>query len=239
MLMNLKKILKLLLPPIFFPKKIKEISENFFTEKNILEFEKCHQNRISLISLACQNYDFHKCKYLEIGVFDNYTFNSVPIKNENKIGVDPISGGTHRVSSDNFFDNNKEKFDIIFIDGLHTYDQVCKDLNNSLKAINDDGIIFIHDLLPRNFREQQTPCKTVGLWTGDVWKVSQDILACEHLDFIISKFDHGVGIIKKKKNIINSIEFNQEKKSFKDYKNNLDKLPIASFTEACNFIIKN
>ena len=41
-----------------------------------------------------------------------------------------------------------QKFDIIFIDGLHEYDQVKKDIVNSLKFIDEKGFILIHDLLP-------------------------------------------------------------------------------------------
>ena len=39
------------------------------------------------------------------------------IKISNKVGVDPISGGTLRMTSDNFFKNNETFFDLIFLDG--------------------------------------------------------------------------------------------------------------------------
>ena len=86
-------------------------------------------------------------EYLEIGCFKNENFDKINITN--KIGVDPVSGGTHRVSSDDFFLKNTKKFDLIFIDGLHTYDQVKKDINNSLGFLKENGVILIHDCLPR------------------------------------------------------------------------------------------
>ena len=46
---------------------------------------------------------------------------------------------------------NKESFDCVFIDGLHTYNQVKKDIHNSLKYLNINGIIMLHDCLPNNF----------------------------------------------------------------------------------------
>ena len=62
--------------------------------------------------------------YLEIGTFHDDLFKQ--IKCNKKVGVDPISGGTVRKTSDQFFNDNKDKFDCIFIDGLHYYSQVKK-----------------------------------------------------------------------------------------------------------------
>ena len=52
--------------------------------------------------------------YLEIGCDQNQLFSKVKI--DNKIGVDPESGGNIKTTSDNFFSDNTKKFDIIFID---------------------------------------------------------------------------------------------------------------------------
>ena len=64
--------------------------------------------------------------------FDN---NLKDIKNLNK----------HKSTSDIFFKNNQKSFDIIYIDGLHKYYQVKKDLKNALKCLNEDGIIICDD----------------------------------------------------------------------------------------------
>ena len=56
--------------------------------------------------------------YLEIGCFDDELFNFVNC--EKKIGVDPVVGGNIRKTSDDYFKDCNEKFDCIFIDGLHT-----------------------------------------------------------------------------------------------------------------------
>ena len=55
-----------------------------------------------------------------------------------RVGVDPVEGGTHKMTSDHFFSINKDNFDIIFIDGLHEYSQVMKDIKNSLKFLNKE-----------------------------------------------------------------------------------------------------
>ena len=90
--------------------------------------------------------------YLEIWCFKNDTFNSIIIKD--KIGVDPVYGGTIRKTSDEFFKDNKNYFDICFIDGLHKYNQVRKDIFNCLNFLNNDGVILVHDCLPERIRDQ-------------------------------------------------------------------------------------
>lgn len=42
----------------------------------------------------------------------------------------------------------KQKFDLVFIDGLHHSDQVLKDINNSLSFLEPNGVIMCHDILP-------------------------------------------------------------------------------------------
>ena len=79
-------------------------------------------------------------------LYKNSVFNCIPLKIENKIGVDPTQGGTHRKTSDDFFIDNTKNFDVIFIDGLHTYEQCQRDCINSLKFLNPGGILIIEDI---------------------------------------------------------------------------------------------
>tara|TARA_B110000003_G_scaffold275033_1_gene316481 strand:- start:2785 stop:3576 length:792 start_codon:yes stop_codon:yes gene_type:complete len=51
----------------------------------------------------------------------------------------------HTCGSDFFFEKKQKKFDFIFVDGNHTVDQTYKDIINSIKFINKNGIIIIHD----------------------------------------------------------------------------------------------
>ena len=111
-------------------------------------------------------------KYLEIGCDRNQLFSRINI--QNKVGVDPASGGNVRETSDNFFEKNKDMFDIIFIDGLHIYEQVKKDILNSIKYLNDEGVILIHDCLPDSMAKQAVPRYKMQ-WNGDVWKAIVDL----------------------------------------------------------------
>ena len=105
--------------------------------------------------------------YLEIGCDDDVLFSKINI--ENKIGVDPVSGGNIRKTSNDFFKTNKKNFDIVFIDGLHHYEQVKQDVINSINFLNKNGIILLHDCMPDSMSKQAVPRYKMQ-WNGDVWK---------------------------------------------------------------------
>lgn len=98
---------------------------NFYapTRKNSL-LEDYYYNRTSLISFLTNKYQYKT--YLEIGCDLNQTFGLINNLYNVAICVDPEKGGTLRMTSDDFFAQNKQKFDIIFIDGLHVASQVLK-----------------------------------------------------------------------------------------------------------------
>jgi SAM-dependent methyltransferase len=132
-------------------------------------------------------------KYLEIGIEFGYTFFNTHFVD--KIGVDPdpkCDSNSNTIiiktTSDMFFetlDTNK-KFDVIFIDGMHHCENILRDFNNSIRFLNEKGIILIDDILPINYNEQlKIPIKHYyenGIlkygeeWTGDVWKFVYHLL---------------------------------------------------------------
>jgi hypothetical protein len=140
---------------------------------------------------------FHYQNYLEVGCSTDACFQNIAAKT--KLGVDPFSGGTHRMTSDEFFASNKGTFDIIFVDGLHQYAQVKTDLLNAVRVLDDDGIILVHDCLPLSFRAQ-LPFPAGGAWNGDVWKAFVEMRTHDDIDAAVCLIDHGVGMIAKRKN---------------------------------------
>ena len=156
--------------------------------------------------------------YLEIGCDQDQLFSKIKI--ENKIGVDPYSGGNVRKTSDDFFKDNKEKFDIVFIDGLHTYNQVKKDILNSLDCLKEEGIVLVHDCMPDSLSKQAVPRYRM-IWNGDVWRAIVDLRQREDLEIFTCEMDQGIGVIKKE---INSSILKIEKPvinlKFKDYFDN-------------------
>ena len=156
--------------------------------------------------------------YLEIGCDQDQLFSKIKI--ENKIGVDPYSGGNVRKTSDDFFKDNKKKFDIVFIDGLHTYNQVKKDILNSLDCLKEGGIVLVHDCMPDSLSKQAVPRYRM-IWNGDVWRAIVDLRQREDLEIFTCEMDQGIGVIKKE---INSSILKIEKPvinlKFKDYFDN-------------------
>ena len=156
--------------------------------------------------------------YLEIGCDKNQLFSKVNINN--KIGVDPVSGGNVRKTSDDFFKENKSSFDIVFIDGLHTYEQVKKDIVNSINCLLDQGIILVHDCMPDSLGKQAVPRYKMQ-WNGDVWKAIVDLRQQENLEIYTCEIDQGIAAISKKKNTsILKLDKPINKLKFKDYFNN-------------------
>ena len=173
--------------------KINKIYNYIFGEKfyKKLNFNwNLYPHRLEIIQniIISKNYK----KYLEIGCDKDQIFSNILI--DYKIGVDPVQGGNVRKTSDDFFKNNLDKFDIIFIDGLHEYGQVNKDINNSLKALNDGGIILLHDCMPKSYFHQAVPRSRMS-WNGDVWKNIVEARANPEIDTYTCFADEGIGII--------------------------------------------
>ena len=196
---------------------------------------KINSNRIAIINYAASKYQF-KLKYLEIGCDNNHVFNSIPIIKNNKIGVDPIRGGTVRSTSDDFFKNNNQFFDIIFIDGLHEYKQCRKDVINSLKYLNKNGTIFIHDLIPVDWKTEHMP-RISDHWNGNIWKIIFEILNSKNLIFKIVDCDNGIGILKKKDMYeYNKNDMDLDKKNYDYFVENFEKLPVIDFEKSLEFL---
>lgn len=151
-------------------------------------------NRIALINYLISKTGGWESDYLEIGCNKNVLFNSIAV--ETKIGVDPLIGGTYRMTSDEFFKNNKKLFDVIFIDGLHEYAQVRKDAKNALKALKSNGYIVFHDFLPEDWKMQHVP-RMQSKWNGDVWKAAVELNHAKGLELQVVKIDQGMGVLRK------------------------------------------
>jgi hypothetical protein len=193
-------------------------------------------NRIALVNYLVSVSGGFSCNYLEIGCASNDLFNSV--MSSNKTGVDPKSGGTERMTSDQFFEaNNNRTFDVIFIDGLHEYSQVRKDALNSLEALNFNGWIAFHDFLPSSWSEQNVP-RLQSEWTGDCWKLALELINSDGLDFKIVNIDHGIGLLRKSKKKFSVPDLSSilSSATFEKFLQELPNLPIIEYTEAINHI---
>lgn len=125
--------------------------------------------RVQILNYLATTYNLKR--YLEIGV-QNPSNCLLKINVTKRVGVDPdvTHPMVYRKTSDDFFKNNQETFDLIFIDGLHEYKQVKRDLLNSLKHLSPSGFIVLHDTLPTEEKKATFPRETKE-WYGDVYKL--------------------------------------------------------------------
>jgi hypothetical protein len=145
----------------------------------------------------------YNCKsYLEIGI-EHPENNFDYIQIDNKIGVDPAPKGKcdYIMTSDMYFESycNNNKFDLIFIDGLHLEEQVTKDFNNSLMHLNEGGIIVLHDCNPldESRQSEQQAAKNCA-WNGTCWKSFVELrMTRPDLQMHCVDCDEGCGIVKK------------------------------------------
>jgi hypothetical protein len=131
--------------------------------------------------------------YLEIGVATGTTF--LGIRVPNRTGVDPKFGfdttpyaDAHTTfvptTSDEFFASlaSDVKFDLMFIDGLHTFEQTYRDLCAALLHSHPRSVILLDDTVPidvyssigdvaQSLRYREQAGISPRMWHGDVYKV--------------------------------------------------------------------
>jgi len=135
--------------------------------------------------------------YLEIGIrhpVDNFAH----IKAEHKDGVDPAGDCNYVMTSDAFFAEHDKYYDIIFVDGLHLYEQALRDVNNALAHLNKNGTIVLHDCDP-GYESYQLPEPVPDLaWMGTVWKAFATLrMTRPDLSMCTINDDCGLGIITR------------------------------------------
>ena len=80
-----------------------------------------------------------------------------------------------------------------FIDGLHHFDQVIRDLLNVRKYLKPRGLVVLHDCLPQSSLNAERE-RSVKHWNGDVWKASYWLFQ-RNCPFDLYDFDEGLCVI--------------------------------------------
>ena len=133
--------------------------------------------------------------YLEIGVARGDTFRAVKVAD--RTGVDPAFGfdtlelvdeatSLHEITSDQFFQSlpPAQTFDLVFLDGLHTFEQTYRDLCNVLIHSHPRTVVLIDDTKPSDvysalrdfhkaieYRSSAGSANSDTSWHGDTFKV--------------------------------------------------------------------
>jgi hypothetical protein len=152
-------------------------------------------NRTDIINHYLGKLQFPR-SYLEIGVRNKgHNFNL--IQADHKDGVDPNwkSHCNYIMTSDEFFSKNITKYDLIFIDGLHLYEQVYRDVVFALKFLKEKGIIIMHDCNPPDEWAQREHHMR-GVWWGTAWKAFVRIRSeRDDIEMFVVDVDAGVGVL--------------------------------------------
>ncbi len=155
-------------------------------------------------------------RYLEIGVHTGVVF--LHVRAAAKVAVDPnprlselkrllhpntvLRGRVIRATSDQFFTalSRGQHFDVVFIDGDHSFDQSARDIANALSNLRPGGVILVHDCDPPT-AEAASPDPADagdGPWCGDVWKAIVQLRATRSdLRVRVLDTDCGVGVIER------------------------------------------
>ncbi len=164
---------------------------------------------------------YESARYLEVGVNRGVTFDQVPA--HRKVAVDPVfqfdheqkqreNAGTeyHQVTSDEYFASvvgPDEQFDVIYLDGLHVYEQTLRDLMNALHHLQPQGVIVIDDTRPPThlaslpdreefFALRRWSGSTDKRWMGDVFKLVWFVETfCPNLTFRTIVNNHGQTVL--------------------------------------------
>jgi hypothetical protein len=104
---------------------------------------------------------------------------------------------------------------VIFIDGLHTFEQTLQDCYNSLNYLAQGGVIILHDCNPPS-DASSTPAQSIpeaekkwkskntsgwtDEWCGDTWKTIPFLIKNNpELNVSVLNTDYGLGIVSKKR----------------------------------------
>ncbi len=130
--------------------------------------------------------------YLEITVH-NEKENFIHIRCADKKNI--TSGSVNNFEATN--DNNNDKFDLIFIDGVHTEEQVLKDINYAQQKLSKHGVIILHDCMPPDAWHQRDieEFHAGENWNGTVWKAALRVFNESFFKCTLLDMDWGCGII--------------------------------------------
>ncbi|MBT5855920.1 hypothetical protein HOH87_04720 [bacterium] len=174
--------------------------------KSVVRTKKETTSRTTVLNALAKKFNY--TRYLEVGVRDGTNLSLIKIPH--KDGVDPAGNCNYPMTSDAFFksissDPSHEKYDLIFLDGLHLDDQVRKDIRNALLWLKPGGTIVLHDCNPPSELHQvEERVNDLGVpedqlaWNGTVWKSFVHYRSTrDDLEMFTIDTDYGLGVIRK------------------------------------------
>jgi len=141
---------------------------------------------------------FPSPRYLEIGVDQGVTFHQLRAASKAAVDVrfafdaaaarqNPANAhcSYFEMTSDHYFTVDQGRvaqFDVVFIDGLHTFDQTLRDLLHASYVLAPDGILIVDDVMPSTYAASmpdlalsrefwKATSNPDGSWMGDVYRL--------------------------------------------------------------------
>jgi hypothetical protein len=197
-----------------------------------------------IINTIFEYYNFDS--YLEIGVRNPAdTFDKIKSTIKHSVDPNPYRNYTYNVTSDVFFEKYVNmKYDVIFIDGMHTEEQVYKDVKNSINHLNESGFIIIHDCNPKNkwlTRSWEEYLSKPGGWNGTVYKAFLRLKKelKEWSCFVVNE-NQGCGVLTRNHIIKNElIECNIDDITWEEFEKNRNLLLQLISFEYYKTLLKN
>ena len=140
---------------------------------------------------------YEQPRYLEVGVNRGDTF--LAVRASAKAAVDPkflfdVEAAGRSDASASFFQQPSdayfgalargERFDVIYLDGLHTFEQTLRDFCNAILVLAEGGMIIVDDILPSSYpasipdlataerlKMALSPTDPDLSWMGDVYRL--------------------------------------------------------------------
>ena len=217
----------------YFKKSLGLAKDVFFKQGEAKSLEEINKSgsRTDVINRLLSRFD-RPTYYLEVGVRDPRD-NFLKIISKNRYSVDPgleveENLADFKCTSDKFFEGMKQgdwqsltdKFDVIFIDGLHIAEQVDRDIANALEVLSEDGFLVLHDCNPPTqwhareaFNFFRSPAGVH--WNGTTWKAFVKWRKNKSFYSFCVDTDWGVGVISKHFRMGKALELDTE---FYEYK---------------------
>ena len=107
------------------------------------------------------------CYLLQNGEELNFDYNISNCKNTDKITI-------HKITSDNFFENNNKTYNFIYIDGCHEKEFIKRDMENSFNILEKGGIMWMDD-----------------------YRVGNGIISKKKMDYFLEKYNGHYELIYK------------------------------------------
>jgi hypothetical protein len=129
------------------------------------------------------------------------------------------------------------KYDIVFVDSWHTYNQSLKDLETALYFVSKSGFIVIHDCCPE--KEELIGEYTKNAWCGQTYEAFIDFSKThDELEIFCVNSDYGCGVVAMEPTfLLKRIPFNYEKNKIKDWNYfEINKKELLNLIEADEFL---